>query len=229
MVQTCHTWLPKKEVLQSAAHPQQVPWLQQEGIRHFISGDFNAHIGSPAESNLGIKGNNPKIGHNGTRLLHWMSQHGKTTLNSQPFTKGLWTYQRHDGKCFSALDFILCGKSDLKLVKGFEVDESREYTQINNDHNLIVSLIDANYSVVQWPKPKPILKWDISNINKNKYKSVLKKKLQTSQDIGVAKGVEYDKCVVSRLNDICTAVNEALSASTKLSRQCKSIFKSCFL
>ena len=45
---------------------------------------------------------------------------------------------------------------------------------------------------------------------------MLKKKLQTSQDIGVAKAVQYDKCAVSRLNDICTAVNEALSASTKL-------------
>ena len=62
--------------------------MEKEGIKYFIKRDFNAHIGSPAESSLGIKGNHPKIGRNGSHLLTWMSQHGKTTLNSQPYAKG---------------------------------------------------------------------------------------------------------------------------------------------
>ena len=145
-----------------------------------------------------------------------MSQHGKTTLNSQPFAEGIWTYQSYDGRRFSALDFMICDKNDLSLVKGFAVDDSRDYTQINNDHNLIISLIEANCNMVEWPKSKPRMKWDLTYMNKTKYKSTLKESLVTAQEKGEAKGEEYNNCAVSRLNDISTAINEALTASSKL-------------
>ena len=46
--------------------------LKEEGVTDFLFGDFNAHVGTPAEHPLGIKGNKPKIGHNGHRLLLWL-------------------------------------------------------------------------------------------------------------------------------------------------------------
>ena len=43
--------------------------LEQEKSSYYIYGDFNAHIGTPANDPLGIKGNKPKVGENGQDLV----------------------------------------------------------------------------------------------------------------------------------------------------------------
>ena len=63
--------------------------LEKDQITNFIFGDFNAHVGTPNEHPLGIKGNKPKLGYNGQRLLLWCQSLGKILVNSQPITEGL--------------------------------------------------------------------------------------------------------------------------------------------
>ena len=100
--------------------------LQKEGVKDLIFGDFNAHVSTPDYHPLGIPGNKPKFGFNGQRLLLWCQSRGKILVNSQSIMKGIWTYVSSDGKCMSALDFLICNESNLSMVEEHIIDDERE-------------------------------------------------------------------------------------------------------
>ena len=82
--------------------------LEQEKSS-YIYGDFNAHIGTPANDPLGIKGNKPKVGENGQDLITWLRNNNRVTGNGLNLTKGLWTYQNTKGSK-SVLDLMIINK-----------------------------------------------------------------------------------------------------------------------
>ena len=174
-------------------------------------GDFNAHIGTPQDNDLGIIGNKPKIGNNGQKLLTWLHSQGMVLGNSQPFAQGLWTYQSSDGKSLSAIDFLITRNSELPMVKHLIIDEDKETNSINTDHNLLISVIQANYIKIQWQRPhRP--KWTIKGMNTAKYKATLKNQLDLADTKRLSGNREFSP---SRVTDIKDAVLTALNSSTK--------------
>ena len=77
---------------------------------------------------------------------------------------GLWTYQSSNGKTLSVLDYMICDQRHLPYVTGLIIDDDREATTINNDHNLMISIVKVDYQKVQWQTPKPRGKWEMKNI-----------------------------------------------------------------
>ena len=187
--------------------------LQKEGIKDFLVGDFNAHVGSPTEDPLGIEGNKNTLGHNGTRLLLWLQSQGKILVNSQSITKGLWTFQSAGGKTMSILDFMICNVEDLPLVKGMVIDDDREVTSINTDHNVLISLLDVNYQKVVWEKPKPRSKWDTKTTDTQSFRSTLETKLEEAALDRVKKG--RDNSPAQIISGVTDSLNSALKTSTK--------------
>ena len=90
-----------------------------------------------------------------------------------------------------------------------------EYKQINNKQDLIISLIKEKYNVISGPKLKPSFKWDMTNINKKKYKEIQKDELNKANEIGVSNDM-YKSCAVRKLKDSTSAVNKALKEATQL-------------
>ena len=149
--------------------------LDSHTIPCFLYGDFNAHIGTAQDDDLGITGNRPKIGNNGQRLLMWLQFHSMPLGNCFPCAQGTWTYQSSDGNSLSAIDFLITRNSDLSRVKHLIIDKDKETNSINTDHNLI-SVIQANHIKIQWLKPhRP--KWAIKEMNSKKYEASLSKQL----------------------------------------------------
>ena len=185
--------------------------LKEEGISDFLFGDFNAHVGTPTEDPLGIKGNKGALGHNGVRLLDWLRSRNKVLVNSQEITKGLWTYQSPDGSIRSALDFMICNQKDLPQTQGLIIDEDREVTSINNDHNLIISVLNIDYQKVEWQKTKRP-KWDVKAIKRKAFKTTLERKITSLENL--RKGAGTDNSLTNVLADVTESVEAALKAST---------------
>ena len=82
-------------------------------------------------------------------------------------------------------------KKHLPYVKGLLIDDDREATTINNDHNLMISIVKVNYQKVQWQIPKPRSKWDIKNIKKDIFKESLRSNLMEAEEARVKNGVEF--------------------------------------
>ena len=181
--------------------------LEREGFKCFLYGDFNAHVGTPLHNPLGIEGNKQKVGQNGERLLTWLEFRNMILVNSLPNTEGLWTYQSHNGLSLSILDYVICSSHHAQYIKGLLIDDNREITTINNDHNMIISILKTNHKHIQWPKPPPKMKWDYEKTNKTVFRDVLSK--------SVKKYCTKRKTASEILENISNSFNEALKASTK--------------
>ena len=188
--------------------------LHDEGIISFLYGDMNAHVGTPEEDPLGVAGNKKGIGHNGHRLLAWLKFQDKTLVNSLPSTQGLWTYQSSSGRTLSVLDFMISDNENLPYVKGLIIDDNREATTINNDHNLLISIVKADYQKIQWQKAKPRCKWDTKNINKNVFKDSLESSLKKAEETRVKNG--NNNSPVALTSDVTHCILSSLKASTRL-------------
>ena len=188
--------------------------LEVDKVEDFIFGDFNAHVGSSEEHPLGIPGNKPKLGFNGQRLLLWCQSRGKILVNSQPNTRGIWTYVSNSGKCMSALDFLVCNESMLPMVEEHIIDDEREITsQINTDHNISLSVLNADYQRVEWKKTESRPKWDMENIDKDKFDETLYTRLLELEASRKAEGRENSPARIA--SDVTDALNLALKSSTK--------------
>ena len=194
--------------------------LDEEGITNFIYGDLNAHVGTPAEDPLGITGNKPQLGHNGIRLITWLNSHGKVLVNSQPFAKGLWTFQSSNGRTLSVLDYMICNKGLVPQVKGFVIDDDREVTKLNNDHNMLISLLDINYKKIEWKKENPTKKWDTKNIDKKSFRATLENEAKETEAKRIREGSENS--AVKIISDVSQCLISALKNSTSLITPSKS-------
>ena len=192
---------------------QDMDVLENDGFKCFLYGDWNAHTGTPEHNPLGIEGNKPNVGPNGEHLLTWLEYTGMLLVNSLPVTEGLWTYQHHNGQSLSVLDYMICDNNLTQHIKGLIIDDNREITTINNDHNMVISILKANHKVTQWPKPPPTTKWDMANINEPCFMHTLKFLMQDAHERRVKNRLTNSATKV--LDDINDCINNALSASTK--------------
>ena len=59
-----------------------------------IYGDFNSQIKNDQDK-YGVQGNKKKVGNNGEKLYAWLDKWGKTIVNNQSQTEGIWTWQEN--------------------------------------------------------------------------------------------------------------------------------------
>ena len=139
-----------------------------------ILGDFNAHMGD-SHSN-GIPGNNHKVGKHGHLLQTWLKENNLTLVNSHTnLTQGIWTRQQGTSK--SALDLVIKKNKDLSKTSALIIDDDREITTLNTDHNMLITIIKAKTNPIQW-EPATITKWDTKEFSKNKYRKSLTKQFK---------------------------------------------------
>ena len=147
-------------------------------------------------------------------MLTWLKFHSKVLVNTQPTTEGLWTYQSSNGKTLSVLDYMICDERHLPYVTGLVIDDNREATTLNNDHNLMISIVKVDYQKVQWQTPKPRGKWDMENIKKGVFKETLKSNLVTVEEARIKNGKENSP--VDIISDVTDCIISALTVSTSL-------------
>ena len=140
------------------------------------------------------------IGYSAHRLLTCLKFHGKILVNTLPIAQGLWTYQSNTGRTLSVIDFIICDKEHLPFAKGLIIDDNREATTINNDQNLLISIVKANYQKVMWQEAKPRSKWDTKNINISVFKESLEASLIKAEE--TRKKYGRDKSPVALISDV---------------------------
>ena len=117
-----------------------------------LYGDFNAHIGDTSTRH-GIKGNAEKVGQNWQLLHDWLNKWGKVVVNNHPITTGMWTWQRESST--SILDLMIIDQALINFIEPLIIDDEREVTTMNTDHNTLISLLNTGYKRIKWEKPKP--------------------------------------------------------------------------
>ena len=185
--------------------------LDADNIPYLLYGDFNSHLGSDSDDPMGIPGNHEGIGNNGQKLLDWVRLRNLAIVNSlSGKCHGLWT--RMKGRSKSVLDLLLVSKGYLSKVSWLNIDDSREMA-VKSDHNLLMSLIRADFHRIQWSPPDR-RRWDIPKIKKGVYKRVLAEKLEAAKERRQAENTDLSENIIDK--DIREAIEEALGASTKL-------------
>ena len=77
-------------------------------------------------------------------MKQWLDKQGKTLVNNQQQTKGLWTRQENEKR--TVIDYMIMDEELVPWVKALVIDDEREITTLSTDHNFLSSLINFNYT-----------------------------------------------------------------------------------
>ena len=173
-----------------------------------LFGDFNSHIGADT-NRYGVTKNHASVGKNGNMLHNWLEKWDKVIVNSHPITDGTWTWS--DGKgSRSILDLMIMDKNLINFVDALIIDDKREVTTINSDHNLMVTALNTGYARIKWASSKPKT-WNFDTLDKNKYCAELKQALKL---------VEPETTNVDDLNkEITEKIRETLQKTAEVNKR----------
>ena len=116
--------------------------LTRQSASIILVGDMNAHIG---DDELGVKGNNPKIGVNGHHYRELIKENDLIIANNTDKCTGLWTRIENDKK--SVLDLTITNKKAYEKILSIEIDSNSKYCfeskRGKTDHKVTIIKIDA--------------------------------------------------------------------------------------
>ena len=56
----------------------------------------------------------------------------------------------------------------INFIEALIIDDEREVTTMNTDHNTLISLLNTGYERIKWEKPKPKT-WNFATLDKQKF------------------------------------------------------------